>query len=84
MYFPLGLNTGGVTFDCTDVLSGNVHCATEYTFDYFSGDDPGAAGFDSLTAQWNNIGCVATNSGTSGSLAVWFWYRYFVGFWDAT
>lgn len=55
-YFPLGINSGGVAFDCIGALAGNVHCAAEYTFDALAGDDPGAAGFDGWTAQWNYFG----------------------------
>ena len=50
-YFPLGINTGGVNFDCIGALSGNVQCAAEYTINAALGDDPDNAGFDGWTAQ---------------------------------
>lgn len=67
-YFPLGINTGGVTFDCIGALSGNVQCAAEYTINAAMGDDPDNAGFDGWTAQWNYYG---TMSAVPLPAAVW-------------
>jgi len=76
-YFPLGLNTGGVNFDCIGALSGNVQCAAEYTFNAAMGEDPGNTGFDGWTAQWNFYG---TMSAVPLPATVWLFGSGLLGF----
>lgn len=77
-YFPLGLNTGGVSFDCVGALSGNVHCAAEHTLSAAAGEDPGVAGFDAWTAQWNFFGTMTPHA-VPVPAAVWLFGSGLVG-----
>lgn len=63
-YFPLGIKDGGVgiTFSCNGALSGNVRCTAEHTIDASQGEDPGVAGFNGWTAQWDLYGTMTPHT----------------------